>query len=271
MSGPLEFVLQLSDRELRLTAGQTITAGRIPQCELQLDDPAVSRRHCTIACTDEGLRVRDLEPANGTFVNDRPVKEASVHAGDRLRLGATLIDVRDPSSRASGTKTGTVMLNDAAGDRISDRAPHRAVEPRVAVDIESRERRPARAAPARAASPLRAAPLSALLHDVGNIAVPDAILNKPDRLTPEEIAEMQKHTLHGARILGNIETAAVKAVLPGVQYHHERWDGSGYPEGLKAEEIPFLGRLLAGAALRLFERGELLADAPSSVIVRLEE
>lgn len=59
--------------------------------------------------------MRDLESANGTFVNDRPVKEASVHAGDRLRLGATLIDVRDPSSRASGTKTGTVMLNDAAG------------------------------------------------------------------------------------------------------------------------------------------------------------
>jgi HD-GYP domain-containing protein (c-di-GMP phosphodiesterase class II) len=91
------------------------------------------------------------------------------------------------------------------------------------------------------------AELSALLHDVGKIAVPDSILNKPGKLTPEEYAEMQKHPLHGARILGNIQSATVKAVLPGVQYHHEKWDGTGYPEGLKAEAIPFLGRLLGVA------------------------
>ena len=86
--------------------------------------------------------------------------------------------------------------------------------------------------------------LSALLHDVGKIAVPDSILNKPEQLTAEEYAEMKKHPLHGARILANIQSAAVKAVLPGVQYHHEKWDGSGYPEGLVAEQIPLLGRLL---------------------------
>src|SRR5260370_36061358 len=87
------------------------------------------------------------------------------------------------------------------------------------------------------------AELSALLHDVGKIAVPDSILNKPDKLTPEEFTEMRKHPVHGAQILGNIQSATVKAVLPGVQYHHEKWDGTGYPEGLKAAAIPFLGRL----------------------------
>jgi HD-GYP domain-containing protein (c-di-GMP phosphodiesterase class II) len=86
--------------------------------------------------------------------------------------------------------------------------------------------------------------LSALLHDVGKIAVPDSILNKPEKLTAEEYTEMKKHPLHGARILANIQSAAVKAVLPGVQYHHEKWDGTGYPEGLVAEKIPLLGRLL---------------------------
>jgi putative nucleotidyltransferase with HDIG domain len=91
------------------------------------------------------------------------------------------------------------------------------------------------------------AELSALLHDVGKIAVPDSILNKPGKLTDEEYAEMRKHPVHGARILGNIQSATVKAVLPGVQYHHERWDGTGYPEGLTAENIPFLGRLLGVA------------------------
>ena len=73
------------------------------------------------------------------------------------------------------------------------------------------------------------AELSALLHDVGKIAVPDAILNKPGRLTEAEFDEMRKHPLHGARIISNIQSPAVTAVLPGVKYHHERWDGSGYP------------------------------------------
>lgn len=86
--------------------------------------------------------------------------------------------------------------------------------------------------------------LSALLHDVGKIAVPDFILNKPERLTSDEYAEMKKHPLHGANILGKIQSAAVKAVVPGVQYHHEKWDGTGYPEGLAAERIPLLARLL---------------------------
>jgi putative nucleotidyltransferase with HDIG domain len=91
------------------------------------------------------------------------------------------------------------------------------------------------------------AELAALVHDVGKIAVPDAILNKPEELSAEEFAEMKQHTLHGARILSNIQSAAVMAVLPGVQYHHERWDGTGYPEGLAGERIPILGRLLAVA------------------------
>jgi HD-GYP domain-containing protein (c-di-GMP phosphodiesterase class II) len=86
--------------------------------------------------------------------------------------------------------------------------------------------------------------LSGLLHDVGKIAVPDAILNKQGRLTPEEFEEMKTHPGHGARILENIQNAAVKAVLPGVKHHHEKWDGSGYPDGLRAEAIPMLARLI---------------------------
>ncbi len=86
--------------------------------------------------------------------------------------------------------------------------------------------------------------LSALLHDVGKIAVPDSILNKPEPLTTAEYEEMKKHPVHGARILANIQSAAVKAVVPGVQYHHEKWDGTGYPEGLAADQIPLLARVL---------------------------
>jgi len=89
--------------------------------------------------------------------------------------------------------------------------------------------------------------LSGLLHDVGKIGVPDAILNKPGKLTDSEFKEMRLHPLHGARILSNIQSQKVVSLLPGVKYHHERWDGQGYPEGLAGEEIPLLGRLLGVA------------------------
>ncbi len=77
--------------------------------------------------------------------------------------------------------------------------------------------------------------------------MPDAILNKPGKLTDSEFAEMRKHPLHGARILSNINSAKIVSLLPGVKYHHERWDGKGYPEGLKGEDIPLLGRVLGVA------------------------
>jgi HD-GYP domain-containing protein (c-di-GMP phosphodiesterase class II) len=89
--------------------------------------------------------------------------------------------------------------------------------------------------------------LAALLHDVGKIGVPDAILNKAGTLTDPEYAAMRRHPVHGAAILSHIESPRVLDLLPGVKYHHERWDGSGYPEGLRGERIPLLGRILAVA------------------------
>jgi putative nucleotidyltransferase with HDIG domain len=89
--------------------------------------------------------------------------------------------------------------------------------------------------------------LSGLLHDVGKIGVPELILNKPGRLTEAEFDEMKKHPVHGVNILSNIKSPQFQAIMPGVRNHHERWDGSGYPDGLKGSDIPFLGRLLAVA------------------------
>jgi putative nucleotidyltransferase with HDIG domain len=94
---------------------------------------------------------------------------------------------------------------------------------------------------------IEAAKLSALLHDVGKIGVPESILNKPGRLTVAEFDEMKKHPVHGFKILTHIKIPRFQAILPGVRNHHERWDGSGYPDGLVGANIPFLGRLLAVA------------------------
>ena len=506
----LELVVRNTDRVLTLAPGQTIIAGRTVQCDLQLDDPSVSRRHCSLSFDRGVLQIKDLESANGTFVNERQVREATARPGDLIRLGAAIIEIRDPAGVAQRPDQ-TVMVDESTVESVIQRriepssfewlaqsegaAPELALLKRAqrhlstlhrvsellsnARDIETLSEATLRAilevlsadrgaivlrrrdsttgeievlaarskahaterftvsrtlvadvvargvsvfahdasSDARFAEgqsvigqrvrsvmcvPLRTtdeilgalyvdslsgagrfnesdlellaaignqagvamhrvrlmgelerllldtikaiaatidardgythrhservaalttrlaielglsdterqtAELSALLHDVGKIAVPDSILNKPDRLTPEEFAEMQKHPAHGARILGNIQSATVKAVLPGVNYHHEKWDGTGYPEGLKEEEIPFLGRLLgvadffdaltsarayrpamggdeairliergagthfdpavAAAAVRLYERGELNVDAMPSEI-----
>jgi diguanylate cyclase (GGDEF)-like protein/putative nucleotidyltransferase with HDIG domain len=87
---------------------------------------------------------------------------------------------------------------------------------------------------------LRAA---ALLHDIGKLAIPEHIINKPGRLTPEEFEKMKIHTLVGAEILERV--VFPYPVAPIVRSHHERWDGTGYPEGLKGEEIPQGARVLA--------------------------
>jgi response regulator RpfG family c-di-GMP phosphodiesterase/HAMP domain-containing protein len=82
-----------------------------------------------------------------------------------------------------------------------------------------------------------------LLHDIGKLGVPVEILDKPSRLTEEEFALMRKHPEFGARILEPI--TAYRAVLPLVLYHHENYDGSGYPEGLSGERIPMGARIFA--------------------------
>jgi HD-GYP domain-containing protein (c-di-GMP phosphodiesterase class II) len=84
--------------------------------------------------------------------------------------------------------------------------------------------------------------LSGLLHDVGKIGVPEAVLTKPGRLTKAEFAVMKKHPEIGGRIIGGIKQ--VEDLLPGVLYHHERMDGRGYPEGLTRKEIPLFGRII---------------------------
>ncbi len=514
MSSRLELAVRNTDRVVALSPGQSITAGRTPQCDMQLDDPSVSRRHCAITFAGGVLQIKDLDSANGTFVNERPIKEATARPGDLIRLGAAILEVRDPSGvtqrpdqavfvdesavesviqrriepssfdwlspsaegkapelallkraqrhlstlhsvsealsgardiqglsdvtlraildvlsadrgavvlRRADAKSGeidvlaarsktqsmdrfavsrtlvasvmadgvSVFAHDASSDaRFSDGqsvigqrvrsvmcvplrttdetlgalyvdslsgagrfnesdlellaaignqagvAMHRVrlmgelerllldTIKAIAATIDARDgythRHSERVAALTAQlglemglseSERQTAELSALLHDVGKIAVPDSILNKPGRLTPEEFAEMRKHPVLGAQILGNIQSATVKAVLPGVQFHHERWDGTGYPEGLKEEGIPFLGRLLgvadfydaltsarayraampadeaieliergagshfdpavAAAAIRLFERGELYVDAMPSEILRV--
>ncbi|SMP07988.1 diguanylate cyclase (GGDEF) domain-containing protein [Desulfurobacterium pacificum] len=87
--------------------------------------------------------------------------------------------------------------------------------------------------------------MAALLHDIGKIGIPDSILLKPAKLSEEEYEIIKIHPLLSYEILKNIEP--LKVSLTGIKYHHERWNGSGYPEGLRRDEIPIDARIIAVA------------------------
>ena len=92
-------------------------------------------------------------------------------------------------------------------------------------------------------------PLASALHDIGKIAIDEKILNKPGRLTPEEFEVIKKHTTIGADMLSKLDNFCVEPLLQTAysiaRWHHERWDGRGYPDGLKGNEIPIEAQVVA--------------------------
>lgn len=87
--------------------------------------------------------------------------------------------------------------------------------------------------------------LAAILHDIGKIGIRDSILLKNDRLDKDEAMTMNRHTEYGSEILGHVKQ--LKEVMPGVRGHHEKYDGTGYPDRLKGPDIPFIARIIAVA------------------------
>jgi HD-GYP domain-containing protein (c-di-GMP phosphodiesterase class II) len=87
--------------------------------------------------------------------------------------------------------------------------------------------------------------IASLFHDIGKIGIEDKILRKPAMLTDQEYAVMKQHPDKGAQMLSKIK--AMKDIIPGIRFHHERWDGSGYPLGMRGEQIPIAARIVAVA------------------------
>jgi putative nucleotidyltransferase with HDIG domain len=450
-----DLVIESDGRSFTVRPGLPLTIGRMPQCDVQVEDQAVSRKHCTVEASADSLLVRDLGSANGTFLNDQPIARAQMTPGDRLRVGSTVLECRPSSVRVtdhsaylttdhstiesvirkriepsqlewlasaqpttpeqtllgraqrhlsmlhsvselladardaktvsddvlravldvvgadrgalllrrdgSATDEDTIQLtaaytkhdgsgverfavsrtivSDVISKGVSTFAHDATVDDRfkggqsvigqrirsvmcvplrtsdailgalyvdtlsgpgrfndadlellaavgnqagvalhrvrllgelerllldtiraIAATVDAKDGYTHRHSERVAALSKRLADeigetpavqghaeLAALLHDVGKIAVPDSILNKPGKLEPEEFAAMKEHPVHGARILANIQSPLVAAILPGVKHHHERWDGTGYPDGLAGEAIPLLGRVIGVA------------------------
>ncbi len=96
---------------------------------------------------------------------------------------------------------------------------------------------------------IEAIALASIMHDVGKIAIPDAILNKPGKLTPEEFEIMKTHSMQGAKLLENIpqlhDNDSYKYAYDIARHHHERWDGNGYPDKLKGDEITIWAQIVS--------------------------
>lgn len=109
----------------------------------------------------------------------------------------------------------------------------------------------------------------ALLHDIGKVGIPDHVLNKPGKLTEEEFAIIKSHTIIGADILKEIKS--IPEIEAGARYHHERYNGTGYPCGLAAEEIPAVARIIGIAdAFDAMNSKRIYRDSLSSEVIRKE-
>jgi putative nucleotidyltransferase with HDIG domain len=131
-----------------------------------------------------------------------------------LRAFAAAIDAKDPYTRGHSERVAAVSRTIARHLQLAEEVQHKAW-------------------------------IGALLHDVGKIGVEDTILRKEGMLTPEEYEQMKMHTVMGAEIMSPIEQ--LKEMIPAIRWHHEAWNGRGYPDGLRGEQIPLFARIVAVA------------------------
>jgi HD-GYP domain-containing protein (c-di-GMP phosphodiesterase class II) len=277
-------------------AERRLAIGRMPSCEVFLDDASVSRRHAEVFFTEAGWVVRDLGSTNGTFLNGTRLGAATqrLRTGDHLQPGKVVLSVESleeedaasgapfqdptcvegpalggaasasaaqgvPAEYALASGPGATLLGGADGVQLPldrQRACFMQALAAVAAAVDCRD--PMTAGHAQRvteyvlllAAAVKVSPADyhylqtvTPLHDIGKVCVAEAILCKPGRLTPAEHAEIRAHPARGADFLAALPELA--NALPIVRSHHEHWDGTGYPDGLIAEAISYLARMVA--------------------------
>lgn len=149
----------------------------------------------------------------------------------RLRHGEELLKrIGTVHARTLSTFASTIDLRDKATGGHSSRVAHNARTLAVALDVDKET--------------VRAAYWAGLLHDLGKIAVPERILQKPAALTRDEMELMRRHSTVGADLLLSVD-GDMEPIAEGIRCHHEWWDGAGYPNRLTGKEIPLVGRVVA--------------------------
>ena len=234
----LHFIDEAEERSFPLDSPQ-IVIGRSQQADLRVNDNCMSGKHARINVVHNFYFIEDLNSRNGTIVNGTPTKFMRLAHQDMIKIGETKFKF---------------MQVDAIDNNYIKKLNLQAIEA-LAQALEAKnpytkghsERVAGMAGQLAGAMQLPHAQLeririAGLLHDIGKIGVPEAILLKPGRLDDAEFAMIQKHPADGQNILRPI--SFLSDILPTVYHHHERFDGKGYPTGLAGEAIPLWARIL---------------------------
>jgi putative two-component system response regulator len=199
-------------------------------CRLLKNDPATRLVPVILvtALSDSSDRVRGLEVGADDFVS-KPVNVAELTARVRSLLRIKrYTDELDSAESVIVSLALTIEARDAATDGHCQRLARSAVRLGAALGLGEED--------------LSALTRGGFLHDIGKVGIPDAILLKPSKLTAQEYAVMQQHTVIGDRLCG--ELRSLRRVRPIVRHHHEHLDGSGYPDGLKGGAVPLLAQII---------------------------
>ncbi len=196
--------------------GSSLPIGHVVAINRRIDRNTPLRR-----LTDINFTVTDASMLNeaASFFESEAIQRHIMGESERLIIGtlrsmSSAIEARDPYTRGHSERVARLSYNLAKSMSM----PH---------------------------EKCREIYVSGVLHDIGKIGIPDQVLLKPGRLDPDELAIIQKHPEIGHHILSDMKR--LEFALPGVLYHHERWDGKGYPHQLVGEDIPLMARVLAVA------------------------
>ena len=180
------------------------------------------------ALHDARDRIRGLEVGADDFLS-KPVNEAELTARVRSLLRIKrYTDELDSAESVIVSLALTIEARDGTTDGHCQRLARYAVRLGLELGLPEEE--------------IAALERGGFLHDIGKVGIPDGILLKPGRLTEREFAVMKQHTVIGDRLCGELKS--LRRVRPIVRYHHERLDGSGYPDGLKGRSVPLLAQIM---------------------------
>lgn len=199
-------------------------------CRRIKDDPATRLIPVVLvtALADTNSRIKGLEVGADDFIS-KPFSEPELRARVRSLLRIKhYTDELDSAESVILSLAMTIEARDGTTDGHCQRLAGYAAALGSAVGLEAQE--------------IAALRLGGFLHDIGKVGIPDSILLKPDRLTAAEYEQMKQHTIIGDRLCG--ELRSLRRVRPIVRHHHERQDGSGYPDGLKGDDIPLLAQIM---------------------------
>lgn len=219
-----------------------IIIGRGQEADVRVNDNYMSGKHARVLIIHNFYYVEDMDSRNGTTVNGKPIKFMRLAHQDTIKIGQTSfrflqMDAIDGNYIKKLNLQAVAALAQALeaknpytkghSERVAEVSEHLAITLRMPHAHVERIR------------------IAGLLHDIGKIGVPEAVLLKPEPLEAAEFELMKKHPVEGQNILRPI--SSLSDILPTVYHHHERYDGKGYPAGLAGETIPLWARILGVA------------------------